>query len=228
MTKGLAQALPEKEQWEEDIKEEFRKEIQNLPAVVKATPPATLFNPSVMPVPENPLDAAIEKAREACVNKEYEEFHLLDVAGKHVFPVHKSGVYGGDIPDDWKAELKDNIFLHNHPSGLMPERNGYGNSFSKEDITTASIAKFSKIITVTPKRDYIMNPKNNVWPTEDEIKRKYDSEKSNIVVSLAKRVYLGKISTDTAYMLLDHLIWKKIAIGLGLEYIIVRRNEYGK
>ena len=226
VTKGLAQALPEKEQWGDDIKEEFQKEVQNPPAVVKTTPPpATAINPPIVTVPENPLDAAIEKARETCVNKEYEEFHLLDDVGKHVFSPHKSGVYGGDIPEDWKPELKDKIILHNHPSGLNAGMQGYGTSFSKSDIVTAAKNKVAKIMAVSPKRDYVMSPENKQWPDQDKIRETFDDEENKIIDMLNFRIDSGKITERIADMVQLDLIWKKVAKRLGMTYIVIRRME---
>jgi SPP1 gp7 family putative phage head morphogenesis protein len=65
VTKGLAQALPEKEQWGEDIKEEFRKEVKNPPAIVPSTPA-----PRPAPAPINPPAVTIPKTPKPFIPKE--------------------------------------------------------------------------------------------------------------------------------------------------------------
>jgi len=62
VTKGLAQALPEKEQWGDDIKEEFRKEVQNPPAAVKTAPaPVAPINPpEIKDVLEKDIESALK------------------------------------------------------------------------------------------------------------------------------------------------------------------------
>lgn len=227
VTKGLAQALPEKEQWGDDIKEEFRKEVQNPPSAVPAAP--TLAKPPIdisVPVTGNPqLDAAIETARASCVNKPYEEFHVLDKEGNHVFSPYMSGQNGGEIPQAWKAELKDKILLHNHPNGMYAGMQGYGTSFSKSDLLAAAKTGVEQIIVVTPKRDYLMKTENGKWPNPNEIIRVYDEEEFKIDKKINSRINSGKTTDSIADIIYHDLICKNVAKRLGLAYIVIRRRE---
>ena len=151
-------------------------------------------------------------------------FVVLDKDGKEVFDRYESGPTGGYLPEEWMGNLSGLDLVHNHPSGLRPERNGFGTSFSIDDITTACAQNLGSISAVSERRIYIMKPGPSGWPAPIDVWDAFNVEHSRRRNLFLAKIHSGRITIDQADMMHNDMVWKRIAKSLRMEYSVVRRS----
>lgn len=175
----------------------------------------------VMPTKQ---DIAIKSVADSIVKEKKEIFVVLNPDGTERFPRHKSGKRGGSLPSEWVGNMGGADFVHNHPSGIEENNKGYGSSFSPDDIATASNQKLNSIVVTSPKRDYVMKPGKNGWPESRTIKSGFRIAQVDVDAKILKQYKKGKLEDWEFRQIHTHMVWKKLAKQLGMEYSINRKR----
>lgn len=171
---------------------------------------------------ETPFDKSVREISASIEREKHEVFCLIDSSGNELCPRHHSGKSGGIIPAPMLKVISGNHLIHNHPSGVnIPERKGFGSSFSLTDILTAAGNNVASIRAVSPRRTYVMKPGKNGWPSKEKIRTAYKQAIREVGTLLIMEEMLGRPQWQRN-AIGAHLIWKKVAKRLKINYTFVK------
>lgn len=170
----------------------------------------------------------INKIEKEIRNNKFETMVVVDKKGNEILNLK------GD-KDSVKADQKDiekitkgSIITHNHPSALnFPEKSmrRIGQSFSTNDIMTASKFDTKEMRAVTPNYTFIMKPGKNGWPSGAKITKTYNEIHEKLRIDLSNRIEKGITTINKAQTIHWHTVNKMAAEKLGMKYTKIRNNE---
>jgi hypothetical protein len=177
------------------------------------------------PVARNPVtDRFVGKNRQEVYaeldkTKDHELFIAYDASG-NLLDVHESGPTGGKIPEHLK--LPDLTFIHNHPRGWQPKKEGitaYGSSFSAADVMTAVNLNWKRIEAVTPRRVYILERPRKGWNVSlKELSDHIAQANQDVRQNFTARITKGRLTIEVAESLHHDMVWKRVAKACGFVY----------
>jgi|GEM_PF-4100130 len=170
------------------------------------------------------LEAAIKKVRSEIVKEKHEIFALLDDDGNEVVEREISGENGGNLPPRFIVNAEGKTFIHNHPSGVN-DGTGFGFSLSPDDVISASKLDTKSVIAVSERRDYEMRPGKDGWPDDDEIERNFKKQYYDVRTELIQFHKRHPDAVEVINKIHFHLVWKRVAKELGMEYIVHRNKK---
>lgn len=120
-----------------------------------------------------------------------------------------------EVPDDVLPKLNGGIDMHWHP----PDGKRFFESFSFADIEQATLNNSSRTLVVTRNYLYSMRaPSGWSLPLLEKIYKLFVRYNSNIEKDLLPLLDSGAIDFDELQDVARHLVWKKLARKLGLDY----------
>jgi hypothetical protein len=170
-------------------------------------------------------DETIREVAQSLDDRKAEVFVLLarnpDGTLSQKYVRHQSGKYGGAVPSHW--EMQGCTFVHNHPSGLLHERKGFGTSFSTDDIRTFFTTQLAEIVATSPRRLYRIKA-SAIAPAGDAQSAAFGEAAQRVDAWLNARVASGLTASWKVKAIRNHLIWKRFSKALGIQYTFERKG----
>lgn len=175
------------------------------------------------PLSARAMASKIRQVARSIENEPNEVFVLLNRDGTERFPRHRTNdPRGGDVPKEWLGKMAGCTFVHNHPSGLVSF--GFGTSFSPADVASSSAQRMARVVAVSPRRIYTMEPGPGGWPTPEAIRQAFEKHNDIANAYLGHRVSAGLTPEWKAKQAHNHIVWRGVAREMGMRYTVERKR----
>ena len=210
--------------WVKDHKEQIQGAknppywVKNNKAVVNGIWKEKLYANDTHSLKETSFAKTQKDLRRSLIRQDREHMAIVTPKGKIVHQ-SKGDMRSVSFDDVIAAKAKDNIMIHNHPTGKYSEDfKRFGYSLSMDDIYEAVSCNMKGIIAETKLYRYSVTRPEKGWSIDkEEIKKIYHKFYDEI-----KADYKKSLDYHNVHNVIQHLTMKRLSKELGFRYEYIR------